>query len=152
MGSTVHPTLNTNIPMLRLLLVLPVIQALTVIDLPGDWSQILRHKFTPDKPWDPKKLSICMRFYPHKAEIEKSRKQRLCKKCLNVRQKLGTRNVFKNLEKLSLRGRYSSNRSIFSPTSNWGVHFLPGTFPEVFTPTPPFKCKTYHIWPTLKLC
>ena len=57
--------------MLRLLLVLPVIQGLTVIDLPGDWSQILRHKFTPDKPWDPKELSICMRFYPHKAEIEK---------------------------------------------------------------------------------
>ena len=38
----------------------------------------------------------------------------------------------------------------FSPTSNWGVHFLPGTFPEVFTPTPHFKCKTHQIWPTLK--
>ena len=52
--------------MVRLLLVLPVIQALTVIDLPGDWSQILRHKYTPKEEMDLPELSVCMRFYPHK--------------------------------------------------------------------------------------
>ena len=35
----------------------------------------------------------------------------------------------------------------FSPTSNWGVHFLPGTFPEILTHTPLLNVKLLRFGP-----
>ena len=38
--------------------------ALTAVDLAGEWSQVLRHEYSPEEVSDMTDLSICMRFYP----------------------------------------------------------------------------------------